>query len=60
MRMVFHLFLDDLRRWREEDLALVGLDASSPLETCIERALQFGSIVCRTNEMVWSGGKKDE
>jgi uncharacterized protein (TIGR00290 family) len=51
------IFLEDLRRWREENLALVGLRGIFPLWKIASNeliqdfiTLQFGSIVCCTND----------
>jgi uncharacterized protein (TIGR00290 family) len=57
-RCVFgDIFLEDLRRWREENLALVGLGGIFPLWKVASKELiqefitsQFGSIVCCTND----------
>ena len=51
------IFLEDLRCWREENLALVGLHGIFPLWKIASNelirefiALQFGSVVCFTND----------
>jgi uncharacterized protein (TIGR00290 family) len=51
------IFLEDLRRWREENLALVGLRGIFPLWKIASNellqefiTLQFGAIVCCTND----------